>query len=202
MLGRHDLNKVFSNQIVRREITDAAFNPRGMDAALCAQNWPRLWLLATESFSLPGVSIHGSNHWIDVEHHARPIASETGADETVCRLFAWFHDVARQSEGSDPQHGPRAAAWLESHRDELGQLTEAQWSTLRYVVRDYTKGRTSSNPTIGACWDADRLDLWRLGIEAKPELLSTQNARNWQANRAAFRKDLRPQSFARWFINV
>ncbi len=112
VLKSHGLGTVFGDQIVQREVIDAAFDSRGMDAALRAQNWPRLWLMATERFSeggLPANSYHGPTHWLDVEHHARRIALETGADETVCRLFAWFHDVARQNEESDPEHGPGAA---------------------------------------------------------------------------------------------
>jgi hypothetical protein len=39
-------------------------------------------------------------------------------------------------------------------------------------------GGTTSDPTIGACWDADRLDLWRLGRRPDPMLLSTPAARD------------------------
>lgn len=205
VLKKHGLGTVFGDQIVQREVIDAAFDSRGMDAALSAQNWPRFWLMATERFSEGGLapnSFHGPIHWLDVEHHARRIALETGADETVCRLFAWFHDVARQNEESDPQHGPRAAAWLESKRDELGTLSPTQWDILRYAIQSHTSGKTSSSLTAGACFDADRLDLARFGIETKPELLSTESARKWQANRAKIRADFRPQSVSRWFATV
>jgi uncharacterized protein len=32
---------------------------------------------------------------------------------------------------------------------------------------------TSEVPTIGVCWDADRLDLTRVGIMPDPEFFST-----------------------------
>lgn len=39
--------------------------------------------------------------------------------------------------------------------------------------------KTHLNPTIGVCWDADRLDLTRVGMTPKPKLLSTQAARDF-----------------------
>jgi hypothetical protein len=36
----------------------------------------------------------------------------------------------------------------------------------------------SDDPTIGACWDADRLNLWRLGRRPDDRLLSTDTARD------------------------
>jgi hypothetical protein len=39
--------------------------------------------------------------------------------------------------------------------------------------------RPGFNPTIGCCWDADRLDLSRVGIEPDTELMSTDAGRRW-----------------------
>ena len=36
----------------------------------------------------------------------------------------------------------------------------------------------SDDPTTGACWDADRLNLWRVGITPAARLLSTTEARD------------------------
>jgi len=35
-------------------------------------------------------------------------------------------------------------------------------------------GEVTNHPTIGCCWDADRLELSRLHRRPKPELLSTK----------------------------
>ncbi len=49
----------------------------------------------------------------------------------------------------------------------------------------HTDGKTSDDPTIGACWDADRLDLCRLGDRIDVRALSTAPARTMGAlNRA------------------
>jgi hypothetical protein len=41
----------------------------------------------------------------------------------------------------------------------------------------HADGYTHKDPTIGVCWDADRLNLWRCGITLDPKLLSTEAAR-------------------------
>jgi uncharacterized protein len=41
----------------------------------------------------------------------------------------------------------------------------------------HTDGHTTGDPTLLACWDADRLDLGRVGIVPKPKLLCTDMAR-------------------------
>jgi len=34
---------------------------------------------------------------------------------------------------------------------------------------------------VGICWDADRLNLWRVGIEPDPAYLTTETARTPEA---------------------
>ena len=41
---------------------------------------------------------------------------------------------------------------------------------------EHTDGTISDDPTIGCCWDADRLDLPRVGMQPDPALLSTEAA--------------------------
>ena len=188
--------------LVCRELRDVAFDGRGVAGALSVP-FPALWPLACEAFAASGLgatSIHGPTHWLDVERHALRIAGQTRADETVCRLFAWFHDVKRRGENSDPQHGPRAAAWLEGQRAHFGDLTARQWDTLRAAIEGHTSGKTSGDATIGACWDGDRLDLARLGKEPDLALLSTGSARAFQKRRSLENERLRPQSLARDFV--
>jgi uncharacterized protein len=41
----------------------------------------------------------------------------------------------------------------------------------------HTDGTTSTDATVGVCFDADRLDLGRVGIEPDSELMSTDAGR-------------------------
>jgi uncharacterized protein len=76
--------------------------------------------LAMDRFQLGEMSIHGPVHWLKVFQNATLLAEKTtDADLKVCQLFALLHDCERRNEGSDPQHGPRAAMFAgELHRQK------------------------------------------------------------------------------------
>lgn len=100
--------------------------------------------------------------------------SEKGADPILVRLFAQLHDCKRENEYEDPEHGLRAAvvAW---HLYETGTLGIDKWqmAILEIAIRDHNDGKITDDPTIGVCWDADRLDLLRVGIVPHPRFMST-----------------------------
>lgn len=108
---------------------------------------------------------HGPRHWEQVEKNAVMLGEHTlGCDMEVARLFALLHDCKRRNEGKDPEHGARAAEFAQelSARGLLG-LDAARLATLKHAMIHHNGGQVSSDPTIGVCWDADRLDLPRVG---------------------------------------
>jgi uncharacterized protein len=135
-----------------------------------------LWSLAAEQFALGAHTIHGPDHWQRVERNALRIAAATnGADVLVVRLFAVLHDSKRLNESHDPEHGLRAAQWAQQLRAQAQIcVTEVQFELLSEACIWHDKGKVSDDLTIGACWDADRLDLTRLGVRVLPELMSTK----------------------------
>jgi uncharacterized protein len=60
----------------------------------------------------------------------------------------------------------------------LLRLDAARCKTLVTALSLHVDGLVSDDPTIGVCWDADRLHLWRIGVEPDPELLSTAAGRS------------------------
>ena len=74
-------------------------------------DWERLWKIVAGQFHLSGSSVHGPDHWRRVERNALLLARRTGADVTVVRLFAVFHDSRRQNDLWDEAHGARGAAF-------------------------------------------------------------------------------------------
>ena len=69
-----------------------------------------VWRLATNQFHQnPELSIHGPAHWRRVLRNALLLATRTGADEMVVRLFAVFHDARRLNDMHEPDHGARGA---------------------------------------------------------------------------------------------
>ena len=124
--------------------------------------------------------IHGELHWRTVGANGLWLAEPLErADRHVIFLFALLHDSMRESDGHDPNHGARAAALAsELHAEGLLGLTSTQLELLQHACQEHTNGFVSTEPTVGACWDADRLDLPRVGVWPDPALLSTAPARN------------------------
>jgi len=123
-------------------------------------------------FALDIDGIHGIKHWGRVCNHARTIAKINGADLEVVTLFAFLHDSKRLSEYSDIDHGYRAEYFVRSLNGTYFELTATQLVRLTYAIRNHSAGYVSNDFTVQCCWDADRLDLVRLGIHPNPELLS------------------------------
>ena len=121
---------------------------------------------------------HGEAHWRCVAATGLELGSEVdGADRAVVLCFGLLHDTRRQNETYDPGHGPRAAHFAEELRAEgLLDLDDRRFDALGEALRLHSDGQVSADPTIGACWDADRLHLPRVSIEPDPTLFSTSAA--------------------------
>lgn len=140
-------------------------------------NWEQLWEELAGHFVLEAHSIHGLDHWRRVERHAVALTEANGGDLVVARLFAAFHDVCRWSDGHDPDHGTRGAELARQLRGERFDLPDADFAILQFACIHHTSGLQSEDATIGACWDADRLDIWRAGITPVERYMSTPQAR-------------------------
>lgn len=128
-------------------------------------------------YALNWYGIHGVAHWLRVRDNGLRLAPATGADVVVVELFAFIHDIQRQNDGHDPQHGARAAEWAVLMRDGLIELDDEAFDHLVYACAHHTEGKTHGHPTVQTCWDADRLDLGRVGITPRPDRLCTEAAR-------------------------
>lgn len=121
--------------------------------------------------------IHGDAHWRRVGEAGLFLAEREDVSAHVVLLFAVLHDCRRENDGHDPGHGPRAAALAEQIGHEPLGLTVEELATLAHAMREHDRGRVTRDPLVGACWDADRLDLHRVGVVPNPRLLSTRTAK-------------------------
>jgi hypothetical protein len=122
---------------------------------------------------------HGPEHWDRVCYHSEAVARHLGVDPLIGHVFALVHDSQRQDEGLDPGHGPRAAQFIVDHAETLfGFLTPLQRQMLAHACELHSDGHIHSHAYAMVCWDADRLDLWRVGIEPAAHLLCTEHARD------------------------
>ena len=118
------------------------------------------------------------------------LAEATEAKVEVVQLFAIFHDSRRINEGVDDDHGQRGAD-LAAELRHLFDLSDADFSLLYEACAHHIDGLIDANVTIQVCWDADRLDLGRVGIIPVPHKLCTPAAKNptllkWADGRAGF----------------
>lgn len=120
---------------------------------------------------------HGISHWERVERNGLLLATPE-CDVTVIRLFAYLHDSCREDDSYDEKHGPRAAKMIEGLRGTLlKDLTDEQFKLLQEACRLHTSTHRTGNPTIDACFDADRLDLGRVDIIPRPEKMATKKGK-------------------------
>ncbi len=137
----------------------------------------RLWYIVSEQFPLGEQSLHGPSHWRRVEANGLLIAEDSGADVVVVRLFALFHDSRRENEYRDHGHGKRGADLARNLRGKEFQLSDSRFDVLVEACAWHTEITYHQNPTIGTCWDADRLDLPRVGISPEAAYLNTAKAK-------------------------
>lgn len=122
--------------------------------------------------------IHGLPHWVRVERNGLYLAACTSADPSIISLFALFHDSRRRNDDIDPGHGSRGARLAEElFQSGLLPIDEPQMQLLAHACTYHTDEHFSDNLTIQCCWDADRLDMPRIGIKTEPSLLNTLYAR-------------------------
>ena len=130
-----------------------------------------------QGYALRLDGIHGSAHWARVRNNGLRLARETGANPQIVELFAFLHDSQRLNDGHDPQHGARAARFAASLRSSYLDLSDSDFELLRFACKFHTDGLTEADVTVQTCWDADRLDLGRIGIRPDPHRLCTSAAR-------------------------
>lgn len=140
---------------------------------------PELFGFIRSRFRLGFNSLHGYGHWLRVCENGLRLASLNGADRRTVVLFSFIHDIARENEGYDFEHGPRAASILRSEiQGRYLELDEDDLDRLAEAVAGHTNGHCLADLTVQTCWDADRLDLGRAGIFPDPDQLCTAAARD------------------------
>lgn len=142
----------------------------------------------TREYRLDLGGVHGVWHWLRVRANGLALAAATpDADTEVIELFALLHDAQRWDEWEDLGHGARAAEFADRlHAEGLVPLERARLAVLKRACRGHTVQRRSKDPTVGCCFDADRLDLSRLGTPPDDRYFSTRASRDPDLRRLAW----------------
>ncbi|MCP5058570.1 MAG: hypothetical protein GY937_17850 [bacterium] len=142
-------------------------------------------------FRLDWRGIHGVAHWARVRWNGLRIAERTGADTRIVELFAFLHDSQRENDGSDKDHGLRAAKVARDLNGHYFDLDVGDLDLLAFACQEHTFGGTKAHPTVQTCWDADRLDLGRVGKRPDPARLCTEAARDRGLIQKAWERSVR-----------
>lgn len=133
--------------------------------------------LLRHNFRLDWEGLHGAPHWARVRDHGLKLATDTGADIRVVGYFAFLHDSCRRNDSRDPEHGQRAARFAAAIRADHIHLDNGAFDRLVAALEGHTGGSDPADVTVATCWDADRLDIGRIGLTPNPKYLCTEAAR-------------------------
>ena len=136
-------------------------------------------------YALDWNGLHGVAHWARVYENGLRIVDLHDVNQDVLLLFSIFHDSCRVNDTVDPGHGRRGVELAEELRWNCFEFTDGEFDMLFHACELHTDGDLS----VQVCWDADRLDLARVGFTPKPEKLCTKAAKDseiiaWASDRA------------------
>ena len=148
-------------------------------------------IIEVRKFALNGWKLgetHGLSHWQRVERNGILLSTENGSIRKdvylkVVRFFAYLHDKCRLNDWADLEHGVRSADMLSDIRETiLKDFTDEEFFLLYKACRYHTTKLCTGIPTVDVCFDADRLDLGRVGVEPNPKLMATKQGAYYAAN--------------------
>ena len=125
-----------------------------------------------------------------VLHNGRLLAGMESANLSVVELFCTLHNTQRRNERRDPSHGRRAARYAKSLRGVWFDLSDKEMELLTEALKYHSDGYTEADITVQVCWDADRLDLGRVGIKPAPHRLCTASAKSVAVLEAAYERSV------------
>lgn len=139
--------------------------------------------------------IHGERHWSHVNHLGMKLADLMKLNPIQKRcveVFSWTHDLARKDDNGGNEHAIEGARYFAREVVTLfPDIDEIQIEIIAAAIKYHSDGLCSEEAhhmgffehinvhkedvirIIGCCWDADRLDLIRLGIPPREKYMST-----------------------------
>ena len=138
--------------------------------------WEKLRLFSMSRWPEDLGITHGVEHWDRVAKFGQMLYQE-GADIDVIMAFAYLHDAERMNNWKDIQHGQRASKLIDTIRHtQLEALSDEQIDKLKRACELHTIKHRTGDITIDICFDADRMDLPRVGIFPSPKRMATQKS--------------------------
>ena len=138
--------------------------------------------LIKDGFKIDFYGDHGITHWQRVFNNTQKLAKHYKITSDVFELFALLHDSKRHNELFDEKHGPRAAVFAKKLLNEgVIFLNNDDEKRLLFACANHTVTDTT-NPlcndlVVQICFDSDRLDIGRVGIQPEAQYMATAYAK-------------------------
>ncbi|MCP4581303.1 MAG: hypothetical protein GY839_06770 [candidate division Zixibacteria bacterium] len=130
-------------------------------------------------FALEWYGCHGILHWLRVRRNGLALCEKMNGNSKIAELFSVIHDCKRMDNGEDILHGKRASSFIGNTSGMIDSiLSPNEIQILKYACEYHTTEDKSDNPDIQICWDADRLDLGRVGKKIDKIYINTSWAKD------------------------
>ena len=140
------------------------------------------------SYQMDIKGFQGYAHWMRVLYNGRLLAKAKGANSKVVELFCLLHDTQCLNENRDPEHGSRASEFAKTLHGNWFDADDYETELLVEALSYHSDGYVEGDTTVQVCWDADRLDVGRVGIKPIPSRLCTVTAKSIGALEAAYQR--------------
>lgn len=129
--------------------------------------------------------IHGREHYANVMASGIELAEFYNINMNILKYFAYLHDSCRENEDRDPDHGLRAAKYIDKVA-HLIHLDSSDLWTLKLACANHTSAKPWDGKSYGLiqeiCFDADRSDIGRVCYAVDPAYLFTSRAKELYAD--------------------
>lgn len=134
------------------------------------------------SFHLDLNGDHGILHWERVYINCLKLSKYYQVNSEVFELFSLLHDSKRKTEYEDIEHGKRSGLFIkELINNRIIQLSNEDKKRLIFACSNHTKPNKNAklylDPVVQICFDADRLDIGRVGIIPEEKYFLTKYAK-------------------------
>ena len=132
-----------------------------------------------------GLALHGISHLRRVSILSGRLASAVGEDVEAAVVMGFLHDCARTDDKAGDGHAHDSSVLA---RCLLGRFyPHLDADRICHAIARHADGEVTDDGLAACLWDADRLELKRIGREIDLDLLSTEVARRLARARAARR---------------
>ena len=136
--------------------------------------------------------VHGYVHSLSVERNMMILCKQLNYGwGWGMWIFAYYHDILRLNDGADPDHGKRAADLLRGIRanGNLNSVPIGLIDSICFACENHSTMLRSGDQLTDICFDADRLDLMRVGIKPDPKMMATHIGAHYAENYEAYVAD-------------